>query len=148
MGHFAITRSSESSAATALDYDDDGKTDVTALRQGTTYMWFVIRSSNQTFNAVGLGRKPDFPTQGDYDRDGKTDFSIWTRTTRLISVVPTRAWHKMYLAKAAIIRSRTTTHTKFKNGLPVCDLGSALYEYPRSQRANTTHKEDKYENSN
>jgi hypothetical protein len=37
----------------------------------------VIRSSTETFIAAGLGRKPDFPTQGDYDGDGKTDFSIW-----------------------------------------------------------------------
>ena len=59
------------------DYDGDGKTDFTALRQGTTYTWFVIRSSNQTFNAVVLGRKPDFSTQGDYDGDGKTDVCIW-----------------------------------------------------------------------
>ncbi len=59
------------------DYDGDGKTDLTALRQGTNYTWFVLRSSNNTFNAVNLGRKPDFSTQGDYDGDGKTDFSIW-----------------------------------------------------------------------
>lgn len=59
------------------DYDGDGKTDLTALRQGTDYTWFVLRSSNQTFNAVNLGAKPDFSTQGDYDGDGKTDFCIW-----------------------------------------------------------------------
>ena len=58
------------------DYDGDGKTDLTALRQGTNYTWFVLGSSG-TFNAVQLGRKPDFSTQGDYDGDGKTDFCIW-----------------------------------------------------------------------
>ncbi len=59
------------------DYDGDGKTDLTALRQGTNYTWFVIRSSNNTFTAAQLGRKPDYAAQGDYDGDGRTDFCIW-----------------------------------------------------------------------
>lgn len=58
------------------DYDGDGKTDLTALRQGSSYTWFY-RGSTGTFNAIQLGRKPDFATQGDYDGDGKTDISIW-----------------------------------------------------------------------
>lgn len=59
------------------DYDGDGITDVAVVRQGTPYVWYVLRSTDGVLQASTLGTKPDFTTQGDYDGDGKTDVSVW-----------------------------------------------------------------------
>lgn len=59
------------------DYDGDGRTDLTALRAGTQYTWFILRSSDGGFIQPQFGAKPHFSTQGDYDGDGKTDVSTW-----------------------------------------------------------------------
>lgn len=59
------------------DYDGDGRTDLAVLRQGTSFSWFILRSSDGGFSAPQFGQKPDVSVQGDYDGDGKTDIAVW-----------------------------------------------------------------------
>lgn len=47
------------------------------MRQGTPYVWYILRSSDNGFSAVQFGTKPHYTTQGDYDGDGRTDVSVW-----------------------------------------------------------------------
>ena len=63
------------------DYDGDGRTDFTALRTGTNYQWFVLRSSDGGFYTPQVGQKPDLSAQGDWDGDGKTDVAVWNQQT-------------------------------------------------------------------
>jgi hypothetical protein len=63
------------------DYDGDGKTDYAVTRAGIPYVWYVLRSSDQSLFALQFGTKPHFTTQGDYDGDGKTDISTWDPIT-------------------------------------------------------------------
>jgi len=59
------------------DYDGDGKTDFALLRQGTSYQWLILRSSDGGFSSSLLGSKPDLSVQADYDGDGRTDIAVW-----------------------------------------------------------------------
>lgn len=63
------------------DYDGDGRTDFTALRTGTNYQWYVLRSSDGAFYTPQVGQKPDLSAQGDWDGDGKTDVAVWNQQT-------------------------------------------------------------------
>jgi hypothetical protein len=74
---FAITRSSASSAATALDFDGDGRTDEVVFRPSIN-TWFIRRSSDGiTQSAVWGEAATDIFVPGDYDGDGKTDIAVW-----------------------------------------------------------------------
>ncbi|MEZ5424765.1 MAG: DUF4394 domain-containing protein [Pyrinomonadaceae bacterium] len=59
------------------DYDGDGKTDFAVVRQGTPYVWYILRSSDFSFYAVQLGTKPHYTAQNDYDGDGRTDVAVY-----------------------------------------------------------------------
>lgn len=63
------------------DYDGDGRTDFAVVRTGSTYQWYVLRSSNNTLLTAQLGSKGDLTTQNDYDGDGRTDISVWMPQT-------------------------------------------------------------------
>ncbi len=58
------------------DFDGDGKTDVSVFRPDTG-MWYVLNSSNSSFNGVGFGGATDVLAPGDYDGDGKTDYAVF-----------------------------------------------------------------------
>src|SRR5262245_29687306 len=60
--------------AAPVDFDGDGKSDLTIYRDG---VWFVLRSSNE--GGIGItwgGALQDVPVPGDYDGDGKTDQAV------------------------------------------------------------------------
>ncbi len=69
------------------DYDGDGKTDFAVLRAGSSYEWYILRSSNNSLYSVQLGASPDFSTQADYDGDGKTDVSVYRMQTGTFYVI-------------------------------------------------------------
>ena len=70
------------------DYDGDGKTDFTAVRQGSPYFWYILRSSDSGFDVVRWGAKSMFTAQGDYDGDGRTDITVWDPTSGTFYVYP------------------------------------------------------------
>lgn len=60
-----------------LDFDGDGKTDMTVIRTaGGSATWYVNRSS-QGFFAQGWGAIGDVFVPQDYDGDGKTDIAVY-----------------------------------------------------------------------
>lgn len=55
------------------DFDGDGTTDFSVLRQGTPNMtWYIVKSSGGTYN-FNYAVNGDIAAQADYDGDGKTD---------------------------------------------------------------------------
>ena len=58
----------------AVDFDGDGRSDITVYRNGA---WFILRSSDGEVTAVGWGVAQDLPVPGDYDGDGKTDIAVY-----------------------------------------------------------------------
>lgn len=74
----AIARSSAAGAAgTILDYDGDGRTDLSIFRPSQN-LWFNLNSFNSSVSIVQFGlAQSDIVTPGDYDGDGRTDISIW-----------------------------------------------------------------------
>jgi subtilisin-like proprotein convertase family protein len=61
------------------DYDGDGKDDLTVIRNsGTNFVWYILRSSDNTFIATTFGNSStDVPIAGaDYNGDGKADLTV------------------------------------------------------------------------
>ncbi len=58
------------------DYDGDGRTDVAVYRPSNG-IWYILRSSNSSFDFVAFGAASDIPVPGDYDGDGKDDQAIF-----------------------------------------------------------------------
>lgn len=68
-----------------LDFDGDGKTDITVVRNigaggsGATdqIRWFTLQSGNGQTTATDWGVSNDYFVPADYDGDGKTDIAVW-----------------------------------------------------------------------
>jgi CSLREA domain-containing protein len=62
-------------AVPLIDFDGDGKSDITVYRDG---IWYVIHSSDGRQTSVGWGGAPkDVPLPADYDGDFKTDIAVY-----------------------------------------------------------------------
>jgi glucose/arabinose dehydrogenase len=60
---------------TPVDFDGDGRSDMTVYRDG---VWYVLRSSDGGATATGWGGLlQDIPVPQDYDGDGKVDVAIY-----------------------------------------------------------------------
>jgi hypothetical protein len=58
----------------AVDFDGDGRSDITVYRNGA---WFILRSSDGGMTSVGWGIAQDIPVPRDYDEDRKTDIAVY-----------------------------------------------------------------------
>ncbi len=58
------------------DFDGDGRSDQ-AVYRGQTGYWYILRSSNNGFQAVQFGVTGDLPVVGDYDGDGRDDIAVF-----------------------------------------------------------------------
>ncbi|HEX6125893.1 MAG TPA: CHRD domain-containing protein [Pyrinomonadaceae bacterium] len=60
------------------DYDGDGRGDFVDQQGGN---WWLLRSSDGTFQVITAGTASSFGTPGDYDGDGKTDIGLSVNET-------------------------------------------------------------------
>jgi hypothetical protein len=71
-------------AATTLDFDGDGKSDIGIYRDGT---WSIVQSSDGSVVQAGWGDAGWISVPGDYDGDGKTDLAVYFPTEGVWSIV-------------------------------------------------------------
>ena len=69
------------------DYDGDGRTDFAVVRTGSQFVWYILRSSNNTLQTTQLGTKPQLTVQNDYDGDGRTDVATFDPLNGIFYVV-------------------------------------------------------------
>ena len=81
-GHdFVAARYNFSNAVpkTAMDFDGDGKSDLSIYRtvNGGSSQWWLRDSSNNSVRTAAWGLQTDVLAPADFDGDGKTDIAIW-----------------------------------------------------------------------
>lgn len=70
----AVTR------AKFVDFDGDGKTDISVFRPAEGN-WYILNSSNNAFSVQHFGISTDKVTPADFDGDGKTDIAVFREGT-------------------------------------------------------------------
>ena len=82
---FTVTVNNPPTAATEFDFDGDRKADVSVYRAGATpsdpSFWYILRSSDNMFQAIQFGADSDVIVPGDYNGDGTTDVGIYRPAT-------------------------------------------------------------------
>jgi Metallo-peptidase family M12B Reprolysin-like/FG-GAP-like repeat len=73
--NFTITASA-TTAPKYVDFDGDGKTDISVFRPSVGE-WYYQRSSNSAVNGTQFGSPTDKPIPADYTGDGKTDIAFF-----------------------------------------------------------------------
>jgi uncharacterized delta-60 repeat protein len=73
-------KSAVNSAAKFIDFDGDGKTDISIFRPSLGQWWY-LRSSDSSTRAFQFGSSTDKIVPADYTGDGKTDIATFTPTT-------------------------------------------------------------------
>jgi uncharacterized protein (DUF362 family) len=71
----------------AVDFDVDGKEDITVYRSDWG-AWYTLPSSGATPYVVGWGAPGDKPVPGDYNGDGKTDIAVYRPSNGWWIIVP------------------------------------------------------------
>lgn len=66
-----------------VDFDGDGKTDISVFRPSEGY-WYAIRSGDNVVTAMQFGISTDALTPADYDGDGKVDVAVYRNGTWFI----------------------------------------------------------------
>ena len=73
-------------AVAVADYDGDGKTDITVVRNSndgaeSKWQFYVLNSGNgqMVVKQFGLANN-DICVPGDYDGDGRSDVAVWRKT--------------------------------------------------------------------
>jgi hypothetical protein len=69
------------------DYDGDGKTDIAVIREGSNWVWHILRSSDGALVSTPLGTKGFLSVQADYNGDGRTDVAVWNPSTASYTVL-------------------------------------------------------------
>ena len=76
-----------------LDFDQDGKTDLTIWRPNGD--WCVRPSSGEASWVANWGQAGDIPVPGDYDGDGETDLAVYRPSTGF--------WHRALSSGGTIV---------------------------------------------
>lgn len=79
VANFTIANTMPTTSA-PLDFDGDGKTDVSIYRPDLGQWWYR-RSSDTNVSAVTFGSSTDVTVPGDFTGDGKADVAIWRPST-------------------------------------------------------------------
>ena len=87
---FLFTTASVFATSKTLDFDGDGKDDVSVFRPSDGY-WYIQKSSGG-FSSLQWGLSTDLPVPGDYDGDGKADLAVFRRTP-FTTLTKNNAWY-------------------------------------------------------
>ena len=78
---FTVTVNNPPTAPTEFDFDGDRKADIAVYRGGATAsdpsFWYILRSSDNMFQAVQFGADSDVIVPGDWNGDGTTDVGVY-----------------------------------------------------------------------